>query len=270
MKHKAQIMGILNVTPDSFSDGGQWNSEAALEARIEQLLADGADIIDVGGESTRPFADPVRAEEELARVIPAIRKIRARSTLPISIDTTKAIVAGEAVAAGATMVNDISALRHDPEMVEVVRSCSGPVIIMHMQGDPGDMQVNPRYDDVVAEINLFLAERIEWMEGHGIGRDRIIIDPGIGFGKTLEHNLSILRNIGAFKKHGCPVLIGHSRKSFLGQLLGIALEERDCPTAVVSAYCIQQGADILRVHDVRGTRQAVRLTAALISERRAQ
>jgi dihydropteroate synthase len=263
MKHKVQIMGILNVTPDSFSDGGQWNSEAALEARIEQLLAEGADIIDVGGESTRPFADPVRSEEELARVIPAIRKIRERSTLPISIDTTKAIVAGEAIAAGATMVNDISALRHDPEMVDVVRSCSGPVIIMHMQGAPDDMQVNPRYNDAVAEINLFLAERIGWMESHGISRDRIIIDPGIGFGKTLEHNLSILRNIEAFKTHGCPVLIGHSRKSFLGQLLDIAMEERDCPTAVVSAYCIQQGADILRVHDVRGTLQVLNLITAL-------
>jgi dihydropteroate synthase len=261
MEHKVQIMGILNVTPDSFSDGGHWSSEQALSARIDQLLADGADIIDVGGESTRPFAEPVRADEELARVLPAIRKIRERSDIPISIDTTKARVARQALAAGATMINDISALRHDPEMIDVARSFSGPVIIMHMQNTPGDMQVAPRYDNVVAEINDFFAERIEWMESQRISRERIIVDPGIGFGKALEHNVSILRNIQAFKHHGCPVLIGHSRKSFLGQLLNMPLAERDCATALVSALCIQQGADILRVHDVRSTLQAVKLTA---------
>jgi dihydropteroate synthase len=263
MQTSTQIMGILNITPDSFSDGGQWNSEAALDARIEQLLVEGADIIDVGGESSRPFAVPIGAEEELARVIPAIRKIRERSSRPISIDTTKAVVARAALSSGATMINDISALRQDPDMVDVVRSCSGPVIIMHMQGAPGDMQVNPQYEDVVMEINLFLAERIGWMESRGISRKRIIIDPGIGFGKTLEHNLSILRNIPAFKQHGCPVLIGHSRKSFLGKLLNISLAERDCSTAVVSALCIERGADILRVHDVQSTLQARKLTTAL-------
>jgi dihydropteroate synthase len=263
MEHKVQIMGILNVTPDSFSDGGQWDSDSRLATRIEQLLADGADIIDIGGESTRPFAQPVSVEEELARVTPAILKIRERSTIPISIDTTKARVARQALALGATMINDISALRHDPEMVDVVRSSSGPVVIMHMQNSPGDMQLDPRYDDVVAEINGFFAKRIGWMENRGVSRRRIIVDPGIGFGKTLEHNLAILRNIKMFKQHGCPVLIGHSRKSFLGQLLNISLPERDCPTAVVSAFCIQQGADILRVHDVRGTLQAMKLAAAL-------
>ena len=238
---------------------------SALAARIEQLLADGADIIDVGGESTRPFAEPVSVDEELARVLPAIRKMRDRSAIPISIDTTKAAVAREALAAGATMVNDISALRHDPAMVEVVRSFGGPVIIMHMQGTPGDMQTNPQYEDVVAEINGFFAERIGWMERQGIDRSRIIVDPGIGFGKTLDHNLTILRNIQAFKQHGCPVLIGHSRKSFLGQLLNVPVAERDCATAVVSALCAQQGADILRVHDVPGTQQAVQLTAVLLA-----
>ena len=262
MENKVQIMGILNVTPDSFSDGGQWSSEQALSARIDQLLADGADIIDVGGESTRPFAEPVRADEQLARVLPAIRKIRERSAIPISIDTTKAVVARRALAAGATMVNDISALRHDPEMIDVARSFSGPVIIMHMQNTPGDMQVAPRYDNVVAEINDFFAERIGWMESQGISRARIIVDPGIGFGKALEHNLAILRNIQSFKHHGCPLLIGHSRKSFLGQLLNIPLTERDCATALVSVFCIQQGADILRVHDVRSSLQAIKLTAA--------
>jgi dihydropteroate synthase len=261
---KVQVMGILNVTPDSFSDGGHWNSDSALNARIEQLLAVGADIIDVGGESTRPLAEPVSVEEELARTIPVIRKIRGRSAIPISIDTTKARVASEALAAGATMVNDISALRHDPEMVNVVRLYSDPVIIMHMQGAPGDMQTNPQYEDVIAEINGFFIERIGWMERQGIDRSRIIVDPGIGFGKTLTHNLTILRNIPSFKQHGCPVLIGHSRKSFLGQLLNVPVAERDCATAVVSAYCAQRGVDILRVHDVPGSRQAVQLTAVLL------
>jgi len=263
MQQRITLMGILNVTPDSFSDGGRWLSESALETRIEQLLAEGADIIDVGGESTRPFAEPVGVAEELRRVIPAIRKIRQRSKIPISVDTTKAAVAGEAIAAGATMINDISALRHDPAMIEVARSFAGPVIIMHMQGTPGDMQVVPRYGDVVAEINAFFTERIDWLEQNGVDRSRIIVDPGIGFGKTMEHNLAILRNIAAFRRHGCPVLIGHSRKSFLGQLLGVPTEERDWPTAMVSACCARQGADILRVHDVRNTGYAVRLAQIL-------
>lgn len=263
MMCRAKIMGILNVTPDSFSDGGKWTNTDALDWRIEQLITEGADIIDVGGESTRPFAEPVPAEEELQRVIPAIRKIRQRSDIPISIDTTKAIVAREAVAAGATLINDISALRHDPQMIEVVRSFSGKVIIMHMQGTPGDMQVNPRYENVIDEINDFLAERILWLEKNGIDRSRIIVDPGVGFGKTLAHNLAILRNTAAFKRHGCPVLIGHSRKSFLGQLLNIPVEERDWPTAMVSAFVEKAGGDIIRVHQVGTTLQAVKLRREL-------
>ncbi len=259
----ARIMGILNVTPDSFSDGGRWTDAAALDARIDQLLAEGAAIIDVGGESTRPFADPVSAEEELARVIPAIRAIRRRSDIPISIDTSKAAVARQALAAGATMINDVSALRQDPEMVDVVRSFAGPVILMHMQGRPDTMQVAPRYADVVSEINRFFAERIAWLERLGVSRSRVVVDPGIGFGKTLEHNLAILRAVAAFKQHGCPVLIGHSRKSFIGQLLDLPTGERDCPTAVVSALCAGRGADILRVHDVRGPVHAIRLAQAL-------
>ena len=263
MTDHAKIMGILNVTPDSFSDGGKWTSEKALEKRIEQLLSEGADIIDVGGESTRPFAKPVSENEELARVLPAIRKIRERSAIPISIDTTKAMVARAAIDGGATMINDISALRHDPAMIEVARSFDGPVIIMHMQGTPGDMQVNPQYEDIVGEINTFLADRIEWLRFSGIERSRIIVDPGVGFGKTLEHNLTILRNIHSFKQHGCEVMIGHSRKSFLGQLLDIPPAERDGATALVSALCARQGADFLRVHDVRTNRQALRLLHVL-------
>jgi dihydropteroate synthase len=258
-----KIMGILNVTPDSFSDGGKWLSETALDRQIDQLIAEGADILDVGGESTRPFAAPVSAEEELARAVPVIWKIRERSTIPISIDTTKAVVAREAIAAGATMINDISALRQDAAMVEVVKSCACEVVIMHMQGNPGDMQRNPQYRDVVGEINAFFAERLTWLEANGIARSRIIVDPGIGFGKTLEHNLAILRNIAAFQQHGCPVLIGHSRKSFLGQLLDLPVEERDWPTALVSVFAERSGADIVRVHQVGVTVMALRLQRAL-------
>lgn len=256
-------MGILNVTPDSFSDGGRFTSGEAVARQVEQMLAAGVDIVDVGGESTRPFAEPVSESEELARVLPVIEHIRKISKVPVSIDTTKAEVARQALAAGATMVNDISALRHDPEMVEVVRSYKGPIIIMHMQGTPGDMQVDPRYRDVVEEICAFFLERTGWMEEQGIGKDRIVIDPGIGFGKTLEHNLDILRNVNTFKQLGFPVLIGHSRKSFLEKLLGLPVEERDCPSAVISALCTRQDVDILRVHDVGLTAQAVLLAKSL-------
>jgi len=260
---KPQIMGILNVTPDSFSDGGSFTSEEAVSRQVQEMIGGGADIIDVGGESTRPFADSVSEQEELKRVIPAIKAIRKISSIPVSIDTTKASVARAALSAGATMVNDVSALRHDPEMVEVVKGYDGSVIIMHMKGMPGDMQVNPQYEDVVAEICTFFKDRIVWMEARGIDPGRIIIDPGIGFGKTLDHNLAILRNIRMFKKLGYPVLIGHSRKSFFDKLLQIPVEQRDCPTAIVSALCAQQKADILRVHDVRKTVVAVRLVEVL-------
>lgn len=263
MSRRMHIMGILNVTPDSFSDGGQWTDEKKLEERIEQLLSEGADIIDVGGESTRPFAEPVSAEEELQRVIPAIIAIRRRSDIPISIDTTKAVVAREALAAGAAIINDISALRQDAAMIDVITSCSGQLVIMHMQGTPGDMQRNPHYSDVVAEINAFFAKRIAWLEANGVVRSRIIVDPGIGFGKTLAHNLAILRNIPAFKQHGCPVLIGHSRKSFLGELLALPIAERDWPTAMIAAYVQRSGADIVRVHQVKMTQQALHLQSSL-------
>lgn len=258
-RQQPRIMGILNVTPDSFSDGGRFTSQEAVRHQVRQMLEEGVDIIDVGGESTRPFADPVSEKEELNRVLPAIQIIREMTDIPVSIDTTKAGVADQALTAGATMVNDISALRHDPKMVQVVKGCNGQVIIMHMQGTPGTMQVNPCYDDVVEEICDFFRERIDWMEQQGISRNQIILDPGIGFGKALEHNLAILRNIKRFKDLGLPVLIGHSRKSFLEKFLGLSVDQRDCPTAVLSALCMQQGADILRVHDVRLTRQAVLL-----------
>jgi dihydropteroate synthase len=266
--NRPQIMGILNVTPDSFSDGGDFTSEGAVVRQVEQMIADGADIIDVGGESTRPFAKPVPEKEEMARVIPAIEAIRAvSSTIPVSVDTTKASVARAALAVGATIINDISALRYDLEMIEAVKEYEGPVIIMHMQGTPGDMQVQPQYEDVVNEISDFFLMRTAWMVSRGVDKDRIIVDPGIGFGKTLEHNLSLLRNIREWKKLGFPVLIGHSRKSFFDKLLHLPVQERDCPTAVVSALCAQQGVDILRVHDVGKTSAAIRLAEVLAPRR---
>lgn len=258
-----QIMGIVNVTPDSFSDGGRWQGEDRLAARIDQLLAEGADLIDVGGESTRPFARPVGEAEELARVLPAVRAVRRRSAVPVSVDTTKAAVARAALEEGADLINDISALRHDPAMVAVVRDSGCRVVVMHMLGTPGDMQLAPHYEDVVAEINRFLAGRIAWLEEQGVDRSRVIVDPGLGFGKTLAHNLDILRNVAAFKQHGCPLLIGHSRKSFLGRLLDLEVAERDPATAVVSALLAGRGVDILRVHDVRASRQAVQLGESL-------
>jgi len=261
---KPQIMGILNVTPDSFSDGGSFISRETLTHQAEQLIADGADIIDVGGESTRPFADPVSEEEELKRVIPAIKSLRQIDLkIPVSIDTTKARVAREALQAGATIVNDISALRQDPAMVDVVKKYDCPVIIMHMQGTPGTMQIKPEYQSVIEEIQAFFEERMQFIRGQGIDEKRIVLDPGIGFGKTLEHNLDILRNIKIFKQTGLPVLIGHSRKSFFDTLLAIPLQERDCPTAVVSALCAQQDVDILRVHDVLKTKRAVEIALSL-------
>ncbi|MCW5202550.1 dihydropteroate synthase [Desulfobulbus sp. US4] len=259
-----QVMGILNVTPDSFSDGGEFTGEQAVTEQVKKMLADGVDIIDIGGESTRPFAEPVAEQEELDRVIPAIQVVRTLSSaIPISIDTTKAKVAAAALEQGATLINDISSLQQDPDMVTVARESQVPIIIMHMQGTPENMQLAPQYEDVVTEICAFFRERTSWMESQGIAKQRIILDPGIGFGKTLAHNIAILRNVGAFKRLGFPVLIGHSRKSFFEKLLGTPVAQRDCPSAVISALCAQQGADILRVHDVAKTIAAVRLAEEL-------
>jgi len=258
------VMGILNVTPDSFSDGGRRLGEHALAERLEAMLVAGVDIIDVGGESTRPFADPVPVAVELARVIPAIEIIRRLSPgIPVSIDTSKAVVARAALAAGADIINDVSALRFDPDMIRVAVAANAPVILMHMQGTPADMQVAPCYTDVVTEIMAFLQERICWAEQQGLPRRRILVDPGLGFGKTEEHNLTILKRLREFSDLGCPVLVGHSRKGFLGKVLAVPVQDRDVATAVVSAYCTWQGAHILRVHDVLKTVQAVRLIGAI-------
>ena len=260
-----RIMGVLNVTPDSFSDGGRFASPQAAIDQADRLVAAGADIVDVGGESTRPYAEPVSPAEEMARVIPVIEAIRRRHRLPISIDTSKAVVARAALAAGADMLNDISAFRQDPKMVDVARESSVPVVLMHMQGTPADMQIRPSYRDVVAEILDFFEERVSWLTGQGIDRNRLIVDPGIGFGKSLQHNLSLLKHLDAFSRLGLPLLLGHSRKRFLGEITGQASAgERDLATAVVAALCCAKGAvKIVRVHDVAGTRQALQLAAAL-------
>ncbi|MFZ5774354.1 MAG: dihydropteroate synthase [Thermodesulfobacteriota bacterium] len=263
---RALIMGILNVTPDSFSDGGRFVGQEAVETQVKAMLASGVDIIDVGGESTRPFSEPVPPEEELTRVLPAIASIRRLAPgTAISIDTTKAAVAEASLAAGADIINDVSALRYDPAMVEVAMARQAPVVIMHMQGTPRDMQVEPAYSDVVREIIDFLAERIAWAEAQGLGRDRILVDPGLGFGKTVTHNLCILKHLAELKQLGCPLLIGHSRKAFIGKILDLPVENRDCATASIAAYCAMQGADIIRVHDVEQSRQAIRMAEAIMA-----
>lgn len=260
---KARIMGIVNVTPDSFSDGGSYHKTSAAVDHALQLVESGADIIDIGGESTRPYADSVSPAEELARVIPVIEGVRAVSDVPISIDTTKAVVARNALDAGASIINDISALLLDPAMVDLVRDSAAQVVIMHMQGTPGTMQDKPIYQDVVAEVIAYLRERLQTLITAGIDRGRIIVDPGIGFGKTLSHNLSLLKHIDQFSQLGCPVLLGHSRKRFLGDLTGIDTPLRDGITAVVSALCLDKGVAIFRVHDVAATRYALEVAEAI-------
>jgi dihydropteroate synthase len=259
-----KIMGILNVTPDSFSDGGKFAALHTALIQAENLINAGADILDVGGESTRPFAEPVSTEEELRRVIPLIEAVRQKHTIPISIDTTKAVVAREALKAGANIINDISALKKDPEMITVVRQTTVPVIIMHMQGTPSDMQIKPVYHDVVAEIIDFFTERIDWITAGGIDRNRLIIDPGIGFGKTLQHNLSLLKHLDKFASLQLPLVLGHSRKRFLGTITGVpAEEERDLASAVVAALCATKNISIVRVHNVAATRQALLIAEAI-------
>ncbi len=259
-----RIMGILNVTPDSFSDGGHYSSLREALSQAERLIAEGSDILDIGGESTRPFAVPVSTDEELQRVIPVIAGIRDKHSIPISIDTTKAAVAREALKAGADIINDISALQKDPEMISVVQQTDVPVIIMHMQGKPADMQINPEYQDVTIDILDFFKERIGWIREKGVDVSRVIIDPGIGFGKTLQHNLSILKNIAKFSSLELPVLLGHSRKRFLGDITGVEHEEdRDLASAVVSALCCTKCIAIVRVHNVAATRQALLIAEEL-------
>lgn len=261
---RTKIMGILNLTPDSFSgDGLAGNLDSAVKQAMA-MVKDGADIIDVGGESTRPGAKPVSVEEELERVIPVIEGLKKEIKIPISIDTYKPEVAKEALRKGASMVNDINGLRSGG-MAELVAKHKAEVVIMHMQGKPGDMQNNPSYGDVVGDITKFLRERCEFGINSGISKDKIIVDPGIGFGKTAEHNLEIIRRLREFKSLGFPVLMGVSRKSFIGNVLELPVEDRLEGTLAAVTACVMNGANIVRVHDVREARRAVQIADAISS-----
>lgn len=253
-----RLMGILNVTPDSFSDGGVNSEVSTAIARAEQLVSEGAEFIDVGGESSRPGAAPVAIEEELQRTIPVLEALRGWLAAPISIDTTKASVAKAAIQAGVEIVNDISGLTFDPKMPALCAETGVGVICMHMQGTPQTMQQNPRYDDVVVEIAEYLTGRVTALVEAGIAREAIVVDPGIGFGKTAAHNLAILSRIGEIRSAtGRPVLVGHSRKRFLEKVLGKKLEERTFGTVGVSLGLAARGVDILRLHDIAPTRDCL-------------
>ena len=258
-----RIMGIINVTPDSFSDGGEFFDAEAARKQARNLIDQGADIIDVGGESTRPYAQTVSIDDELQRVLPVIESIRSMSDIPISIDTSKAEVARQALAIGADIINDVSAVREDPEMIGVVKQSSGELVIMHLQCTPGTMQFAPHYDDVVVEVISFFKERLAFLDDAGIDPTRVIIDPGIGFGKKLEHNLQLLNNLDRLSELNRPVLLGHSRKRFLGDLTGLDADQRDSVSSVVSALSLEKNVSIFRVHDVAATRQALAVARAI-------
>ncbi|RLS51138.1 MAG: dihydropteroate synthase [Planctomycetota bacterium] len=250
-------MGILNVTPDSFSDGGRYQDVAAAVGQGLQLAADGAAVIDIGGESTRPGAEPVSADNELRRVIPVIAALRQQSTIPISIDTMKASVAREALAAGANIVNDVSGLTFDRKMPETCAASDCGVIVMHMQGSPQTMQANPHYIDVVTEIRQFFDHQLHQLAAAGIEPHRVMLDPGIGFGKAARHNLQLMHSLKELRAAGRPLLIGHSRKRFLKHLLGRELDERSAGTLGVAIALAEQGVDLLRVHEVSPLRDAL-------------
>ena len=258
------MMGVLNVTPDSFSDGGKFIKVEDAVAHAKKMIEEGADIIDIGGESTRPGAQVISIEEELSRVIPVIKKLSAETKACLSIDTRKAPVAKEALEAGVHLVNDISGLHYDREMGKIIKKFAVPVIIMHIQGDPQTMQVSPHYEDLIPEIMAYLKEGIEIAESAGVLREKIIIDPGIGFGKTLEHNFEILRRLREFRALGRPISIGTSRKSMIGKVLDLPVEERLEGTAATVALAIANGADIIRVHDVREMGRVAKMTDAIV------
>jgi dihydropteroate synthase len=257
------IMGVVNVTPDSFSDGGRFlAAEAALEQALT-LVREGASIVDIGGESTRPGSEPVSADEELRRVLPVIEALAGSVGVPISVDTMKADVARRALAAGATMINDVSALRYDDAMLDVVAGTGCPVCIMHMQGMPKTMQEDPRYGDVVDEVLRFLEERLTSMLARGVREEQVMIDPGIGFGKTVAHNLALLDGLSRFTALGRPVLLGASRKRFLGAILGAEPGERVIGTVATTVIGYLAGAHVFRVHDVKPNFEALRVALAV-------
>lgn len=256
------LMGIVNVTPDSFSDGGQFFDHDAAIAHGLRLAAEGADLLDIGGESTRPRADLVAADEELRRVMPVVRALCEKTSLPISVDTFKAPVARQALEAGAEIINDITGLTGDAEMVDVARRSGAGVCVMHMQGTPQTMQGNPIYVDVVEEVTEYLRQRRDQLVAAGLTADRIALDPGIGFGKTTEHNLSLLASMARLHALGCPVLVGHSRKGFIRKILGNPEADPLAGTIGAALALAQQGVQVIRVHDVGAVRQALLLYEA--------
>lgn len=257
------VMGILNVTPDSFSDGGIHDAPEVALLCARQMISEGVDIIDVGGESTRPGADDVVSSEEMRRTIPVVEALRAEWDGLISIDTMKSDTARAALDAGADIINDVSGLR-DPEMVRVCAESGCGVVVMHMQGEPRTMQASPKYDDVVAEVRGFFEQRLSELTAAGIDRESLCFDPGIGFGKTLEHNLALLRGLEELQVEDRPLLIGLSRKSFIGRLLeSDAIDDRDWPTVALTAWTRESGAMIHRVHEVRPNREALRMVEAI-------
>jgi dihydropteroate synthase len=261
LSSRTHIVGVLNVTPDSFSDGGRFFVESAAIEHAMRLAEEGADIIDIGGESTRPGSDSVPVDEELRRVIPVIEALVAKTKIPISIDTYKSTVAKRALEAGATIVNDISGLTSDPEMVDVAANHDASVIIMHMKGTPKTMQVDPEYDDVVEEVKTFLQEQVRVALDHGISQ--IIIDPGIGFGKKLEHNLEIFGRLEELAEIGYPLMVGPSRKSFIGTILNLPVDSRLEGTAAAVAASILKGANLVRVHDVQAMKRVAQVVDAI-------
>ncbi len=256
------VIGILNITPDSFSDGGVFADPQQACTRALQMAREGADVVDIGGESTRPGATLIPAREELARVLPVIEAASSQLTIPMSIDTCRPEVAAAALEAGCRFVNDITACRH-PEMPDVVRAYDVPLVIMHMLGDPGSMQSAPSYDDVVEDIFAFLSERVEFLTSRGVTEDRIVIDPGIGFGKRFRDNLDLLKAAARFYELGRPLLIGASRKRFLGELLDADASARLSGSLAVAARCYQMGVDMVRVHDVKETVELFRVLDAM-------
>jgi dihydropteroate synthase len=257
-----KLMGVVNVTPDSFSDGGLFLDAEAAVVHGRELVEQGAEILDVGGESTSPGAEEVSAEEELARVEPVIAGLAEAAT--VSIDTSKLSVAAAAISAGASIVNDVTALRHDPEIGALCAERDVGLILMHMQGDPRSMQENPTYDDVVDEVKAFLAERLEVALDAGVAEERVWLDPGIGFGKTLDHNLELLRRLGELRELGCPLVVGTSRKGFIGKIDGSAVGDRLGGTIASSVFAAVEGADVLRVHDVAEMAQASSVATAIL------
>jgi dihydropteroate synthase len=257
------VMGIVNVTPDSFYEGSRYSTTTHAVKKARHMAASGTDIIDIGGESSRPGSKPVGLDEELYRVIPIVKAIHKVVDVPLSVDTYRAEVARQAIDSGAVLINDISALRFDKDMAAVIADSNASVVLMHMQGTPETMQNDPRYDDVVEEVLDFLMRRIDFAVSNGIPKKRILVDPGIGFGKTLDHNLKLLRNVERFHETGCAILIGVSRKGMIGAITGAPIEDRLSGTASITAHCVLRGVEVHRVHDVLAIRQVCDIAAVL-------